>query len=229
MTFFPNYTKEITPRYATREQRNIFLAEFTRAYLGVQTSKILNIGSGGERFLAKQLPDRDIFDIDIQGDVDMKLDLEKVDKLDFEDASFDMVCALDLLEHVDSFHLILNEMIRVSRKHVLVSLPNPQNTFFELIFNRTLEQQGKSPSETGVYSKYYGLPLRKPEDRHRWHFTIDDVRRLFEHMQDHHKVSKISYFSSHEWNLKHRVVSTILPGRIYYNLFLPNIWIWLEK
>lgn len=229
MSFFKNYTHDITPHYNSREERNMFFADFVKNKLAASKGKILNIGSGGQRFLAKRLPDAAMFDIDIQGDADLLVNLETVEKLDFADNHFDVSCALDLLEHIDNFHAILDEMIRVTSKHIVISLPNPQNTFTELLLGRTSDKAGRDPQQCGVYSKFYGLPLDRPDDRHKWHYTIDDVIRLFSHIQDKHGNLEVTYFSTHRWNLKKRIVSLLLPNRIYYNLFLPNIWIWIKK
>lgn len=44
--------------------------------------------------------------------------------LPFEDASFDVVSALDVLEHTLEPERILSEMVRVSKKNILISVPN---------------------------------------------------------------------------------------------------------
>ena len=49
--------------------------------------------------------------------------------LPFEDKSFDCVMCMDTLEHVDDPHLLLGELLRVSSKHVIVSLPNNWPSF----------------------------------------------------------------------------------------------------
>jgi SAM-dependent methyltransferase len=44
--------------------------------------------------------------------------------LDFPDDSFNIVTCVDVLEHVEDYHLLLKEMIRVSRKGIFISTPN---------------------------------------------------------------------------------------------------------
>jgi len=49
-----------------------------------------------------------------------------VRKLPFGAEQFDVVCAFEVLEHVpfEDFHTALGELARVSKKHVLISLPH---------------------------------------------------------------------------------------------------------
>ncbi|HSA37680.1 MAG TPA: class I SAM-dependent methyltransferase [Methanoregula sp.] len=48
----------------------------------------------------------------------------------FSDESFDVVCCVDVIEHVEDFNRLIKEMMRVSRKGVFLSTPNrrPENT-----------------------------------------------------------------------------------------------------
>jgi 2-polyprenyl-3-methyl-5-hydroxy-6-metoxy-1,4-benzoquinol methylase len=50
--------------------------------------------------------------------------------LPFEDEKFDVVTCVDVLEHVEDFHRLLDEMLRVSQKGVFISTPNrrPEHT-----------------------------------------------------------------------------------------------------
>lgn len=50
--------------------------------------------------------------------------------LDFPDNSFDIITCVDVIEHVEDYHKLIDEMLRVSRKGVFISTPNrrPENT-----------------------------------------------------------------------------------------------------
>lgn len=58
---------------------------------------------------------------------DLKPDvIADIRKLPFEDSSFDVVCAFEVLEHLpfEDFEVALGEILRVSKKTVLISLPH---------------------------------------------------------------------------------------------------------
>lgn len=44
--------------------------------------------------------------------------------INFPDSYFDVVSCVDVLEHVEDYHLFLNELLRISRKGVFISTPN---------------------------------------------------------------------------------------------------------
>ena len=115
--------ERIDPYYLDRADRNRFAAEQLR---GTGARRILNLGGGGRRHLQASLasPVTEVYEIDVQGDCDLKVNLDTLQRLPFDDASFDVVCAFDVLEHLENFHLLNDEMFRVARDYVLISLPN---------------------------------------------------------------------------------------------------------
>ncbi len=221
---FKNYSNKIKPYYKSREERNDFCASLINNELN-DVSTILNVGSGGESFLKNVLPNKKIFDIDITGEADLIIDLDKVNKLDFESKSFDLVIALDLLEHIENFHLIFDEILRCSSKNVLISLPNPYSTTLINI----LRNNKQSNNSSGVYEKYYGLPFEKPIDRHRWFFCVDDLVNFIDKKKKIYKWNNHLFFSSHRWNLKKRILRLLIGERLYNNFVIPNIWVLIEK
>lgn len=55
---------------------------------------------------------------------DITLDLNKIRKLPFKNKSFDLVIASQVIEHLPDLEKIANEMKRVSKKFILIGLPN---------------------------------------------------------------------------------------------------------
>ena len=97
-------------------------------------SKILDLGCG-DGYLAEVMVNKkncDVTCLDISevalkkaGERGLKTICASVeDKLPFEDSFFDYVIATEVLEHVVSTEDVLLEMARVSKKHILVSIPN---------------------------------------------------------------------------------------------------------
>lgn len=89
------------------------------------------------------------------GTVDHVLDVEK--GLPFADQSFDFVVALDLVEHLDDFAGGLGELARVTRRRLLVALPNLGFFTFRLEFLLH-----------GRVANKYDLACGMGRDRHRW-------------------------------------------------------------
>lgn len=48
----------------------------------------------------------------------------RAEKLDFPDKSFDTVIMLEVLEHLEDCHAALEEIVRVTRKNLILSVPN---------------------------------------------------------------------------------------------------------
>lgn len=89
--------------------------------------------------------------------------------LPFDDNSFDIITALDVLEHLDDPHSLLPEMLRVARKSVIISLPNMHYVSFRLNFL----------SGRGISGKY-AFPPHPVLDRHRWVLSYDEAIQFIE-------------------------------------------------
>jgi len=62
------------------------------------------------------------------------------------------VCAMDVLEHLESFHLIVEEMVRCMAKTCLISLPNSAAEIAGIVLNKSKFQK---KSHQGYFSKPY--------------------------------------------------------------------------
>jgi|Laugresbdmm110sn_1035088.scaffolds.fasta_scaffold43718_2 SAM-dependent methyltransferase len=98
----------------------------------------------------------------IPGDDVFECNLEK--KLPFDSNSFDIIAALDVLEHLENPHGAIKELIRISRKAVIISLPNMYYIEFRLRFLR-----GK-----GISGKY-NFPEIPLLDRHKWILSYSEA------------------------------------------------------
>lgn len=91
------------------------------------------------------------------------------EKLPFEDDSFDVVTALDVIEHLNDPHSALKELCRVAKKSVIISLPNMFYIEFRMRF---LFGNGIS----GKYS-FSPIPIL---DRHRWVLSYSEAINFIE-------------------------------------------------
>jgi hypothetical protein len=225
MEIFNRYRNEsVNPFYLDRADRNMFAAKHLK---DTSVRKILNIGGGGKRHLEESLNDNEfsVYEIDIEGDCDLKVNLDTLSALPFEDCSFDAVCSFDVLEHLENFHLINEEMFRVAKDYILIALPNSScEIFFDPFFNRP---QRAKDLDRGVYSKFYGLPLTRPSDRHRWWIYFFDAIRYYYYFSLKFNV-KIEFWTL-KLNLKHRIFKSIFGAYWYYMFFSPYIWVKIYK
>lgn len=154
-------------RYKDRSEKAGYV---WRKYESILRGKsILDVGAD-ERHLARHVdPEARYYGIGLGGSPDRVVNLE-TERVPFEDRSFDVVLCLDVLEHVENSHEIFDDLCRVAREHVIVSLPNPWHDLWHCITVR--------PYQPNRALKYYGLPVERPADRHKWFFSASEAREF---------------------------------------------------
>jgi ubiquinone/menaquinone biosynthesis C-methylase UbiE len=76
------------------------------------------------------------------------------DRLDFSDDEFDLVAAIETLEHISHAERTLAEMARVGRRHLLVSVPRePLWRALNLARAAYVRQLGNTPGHVNHWSK----------------------------------------------------------------------------
>jgi ubiquinone/menaquinone biosynthesis C-methylase UbiE len=114
--------------------------------------------------------------VDIDGSPDLKLNLDEIKKLPFKKGEYETIVCMDVLEHLENIHLIFDEFCRVSKKSIIITLPNPILGTLNYYFGRRYSSKvNKDKKKFGKYQKFYGLPLEKPVDRHRWMYSYDEA------------------------------------------------------
>lgn len=138
-------------------------------YVFDKYSSLLSVGStldvGADSMFLKPLIESSgghYFGIGFGDGIDCQLDLENF-PYPFDSSSFDTVICLDVLEHLEYIHDAFDELCRMSSNHVIISLPNPFAGAFGVLRGNNYKDDESI--------KFYGLPLERPSDRHRWFFN----------------------------------------------------------
>jgi hypothetical protein len=174
-----SFTKKYE-QFNNREERAAFIAKTFQKEIS-EASSILDVGCDYNTL--KKIVGSKVTGIDLYGAPDIKIDFEKEKLSRFKDKEFDLVVCTEVLEHLENFHEMVDELARVSGRHILISLPNCFDFFtrINILFS-------------GRVGKFYGLPVEKPGDRHRWLFSHHDIDRFFRAYSKKHNYSIVKKF-----------------------------------
>lgn len=137
---------------------------------------ILDVGADRCHLREHIDPGASYWGIGLGGNPDQEVDLEH-GRLPFDDGAYDTVLCLDVLEHLANPHETFDELCRISRDVVIVSLPNPWADTYRVL------RQG--PYRDSLAIKYYGLPGTPPGDRHKWFFSASEARAFADTRASH--------------------------------------------
>lgn len=219
--------------YKDRNERCRFIANCLGAYMG---KSVLNLGGGGEGALKRYLANGVHYcEIDIAGTPDIFLDLEKELPVPFLNNTFSTIVCTDVLEHLDNLHDVFAEIVRVSSKNIIISLPNSVADKSYIFQKAKLSNRNPRRMYHGRLIKYYGLPFAKPADRHKWYFSFSDAADFFEFQAEKHGLTILEIFGVGYWsnklskNLVVLLTEKIFGSAISYDLFCHSFWCVLEK
>ena len=146
--------------YASRRQKADYV--WSRFQPLLEGKRVLDVGAGEAHLRERIAQDGEYVAVGIGDGCDVTFDLDS-NPLPYGNASFDAVLCLDVLEHLESLHRTFDDLCRVTRRHVILSLPNPWASFFTSLRDPDADREG--------LMKFYGLPADPPHDRHRWFFN----------------------------------------------------------
>lgn len=172
---------------ADREGRYEFLKKHFSTYFS-EAKSILDIGCD-DNFL-KSVYGQKVFGIDIGGAPDRVVDLEKESLRFLSDKSYEVSICTEVLEHIDNLHEVFADIQRVTSKYAIISIPN------SISYHRL-----RKIYKTHKTGKFYGLPLIKPIDRHKWYFSYKEI---------------LSFFVGHEQGGKYEIDTIIYHYPIIY-------------
>jgi len=130
---------------------------------------LLDVGARDRRLAEELDPERLRYcSADVSGGYDYRLDLEQ--KLDLPDQMFDYVVALDVLEHVEHIHQAFHELARITRRVLVVGLPNMA----------TLARRWSFFWLGHLSTKKYDLYPEHQGDHHRWLTVYPQINAFIE-------------------------------------------------
>ena len=141
------------------EREKYVMAAAVVASLALERASILDAGCR-DCVLRTYLPDAvdyERLDLFQNSDGTVKHVMSLEDPLPFGGDSYDVVAALDVVEHLDDFLGGLSELLRVARRKLIVVLPNMSHLLFRLRFLRR-----------GFLGPKYDLSYGAGADGHTW-------------------------------------------------------------
>jgi Methyltransferase domain len=201
--------------FPSRESRSRFVCWRFAGYLN---ELVLDVGC----FAA---PLRDLLSsatytgIDRAGNPDITLDLERIERLPFDDGAFKCVLCIDVLEHLDNLQVMFDELVRVSKQYIIISLPN--------CWCDARRPLGRGKGHFG----HYGLPLQKPQDRHKWFFSLSEARQFLDGKAERLglRVEELFVTEKPRSRLVRLLRRIRYPGHRYHNRYSRTLWAVLEK
>ncbi len=157
-SYSPNLGRDLV-KFRVRADRHAFIGKHFRSYL---TGKVLDVGCDQAVLRGMVGPER-YAGVGMTEEADIKVDLEREGHLPFDNASWDTVICLDTLEHLNNFHTLADELFRIAKKHVIISLPN------------CWCQARRSLAAGSGTIWQYGLTKLPPKDRHKWFFNTEEA------------------------------------------------------
>lgn len=204
-----------TATFRERRERSEFVARRFAPYL---SDSVLDVGCY-DAPLRSVLKGVRYTGVDVAGDPDQVIDLDGVERLPFADAQFRCVICIEVLEHLENLHRMVGELVRVSGRHVIVSLPN-------------CWRDARRPIERGRGQfAHYGLPAERPDDRHRWFFSYMQARDFLASVAQRHSLRMPELFGTEQ----HRPAPLRWIRRLshsreaYLNRYAQTIWSVFEK
>lgn len=140
--------------------------------------------------------------------------------LPFSDTEFDTVLCLDTLEHISDFHRAFADLLRITKRDLIISLPN--------CWRRTPKDilKGYSTRES------YGLPIERPYDRHHWYMNTEDIEDFMFYNAKKNKFSVIDIVYHAPLSLRRHSVFSLLKyisDRYYKNFVVSTVFVHLRR
>ncbi|NOR70644.1 MAG: methyltransferase domain-containing protein [Methylomarinum sp.] len=201
--------------FKERANRSEYVAHRFQKYL---KNRVADIGCF-KAPLRNLLADCDYIGVDVAGNPDIQLNLDSKDPLPFQPNEFDAVLCIEVLEHLDNLHVVFDELIRISKDYIIVSLPNCWR-----------DARRKIEKGSGDFL-HYGLPVEKPLDRHKWFFNCQQAEEFLTYQAEKHNLNIVELFVTEKPKalLVKAFRKLLHPGQKYNNRYAHTVWVVYEK
>jgi ubiquinone/menaquinone biosynthesis C-methylase UbiE len=156
-----NYRKYMSKNFLLSRLRNNFLSDVKTQVDKLDINNILDAGCG-EGFVIEHLKGRNIVGLDkYRGALKVARDmneeknfcLSNIYGIPFKDDSFDLVMALEVIEHLKYPDKALNEIKRVTKKYCLISVPDdPYYSMMNMLRFHHMTRLGRDPQHIQKWS-----------------------------------------------------------------------------
>jgi SAM-dependent methyltransferase len=201
--------------FPSRESRSRYVAKRFQRYF---SDSLLDVGCF-EAPLRNILEGAEYTGIDVAGKPDIRLNLEGCTNLPFASDKFQCVICVDVLEHLDNLHLIFDEIVRVSGRYIIISLPN-------------CWRDARRPIERGTGKfAHSGLPVDPPMDRHKWFFNYTQAKEFLKKQSQKKCLRIVEMFATEKpkpW-LVRSFRKLLYQGEKYRNRYTQTVWVVYEK
>jgi len=207
--------------YTDRETKAAYIA---KEYSNIMRDSVLDVGAG-ECYLKKYLPvDVRYVSVGLSEYVDILFNLEY--GLTPIEGSFYTVVCTDVLEHIDNIHFLFGELVRVSSRYILISLPNSLKSILD---NFLLGGSVTLP-------KYHCITDEFKLNRHKWVFNYDDIVRFIRTQAAKHGLKVLHVGGEAHYNAVYNNyymgkydLKNLTAGYDLKNLTVGTVWGLLEK
>ena len=125
----------------------------------------------------------------------------------FEKNSFDYIAAVDVIEHIDKPLKVINECLNISKKMVIINLPNV--AYYEFILKFALK---------GDLGKQYHFSGKKEDDKHCWFTNYHNINLFFKKNFSEYKIIPV-------FKTRNKLKILYFLEKFFYKLF-PNLFCW---
>lgn len=160
------YRKHESTKLLEKRIMQSFFRQLDRVLQGVSANSVYEAGCGEgyftqylnsrfspEEFIASDVSDQAIGEARNRN-ADVEFRQESIYSIDAADASFDIVAASEVLEHLETPAIAVAELFRISRRYVLLTVPNePLWRFCNLLRGQYVHDYGNTPGHIQHYNK----------------------------------------------------------------------------